>query len=112
MNNRQLAAAFGLSPHTSKKWSPEKRQAAIRDINAGVKVHLLPLISELAALCYKAQIYTGNTVQFYVYPDGSTFSITMMDARDLYEMIAPNCTPMNTATLSGAIAKVEALCHA
>jgi len=112
MNNRQLAAALGLSPNTTKKYDQAKRQAIIRDINAGVKVHLLPLISELAALCYKAQIYTGNTVQFYVYPDGSTFSITMMDARDLYEMIAPNCTPMNTATLSGAIAKVEALCHA
>jgi triphosphoribosyl-dephospho-CoA synthetase len=110
MKHRELALHFGLSVETVRRWSPEKRQAAIRDINAGVKVHLLPLISELAALCYKAQIYTGNTVQFYVYPDGSTFSITMMDARDLYEMIAPNCTPMNTATLSGAIAKVEELC--
>jgi triphosphoribosyl-dephospho-CoA synthetase len=106
----QIAAAHGITRSAVNKWSKAKRQAIIRDINAGVKVHLLPLISELAALCYKAQIYTGNTVQFYLYPDGSTFSITMMDARDLYEMIAPNCTPMNTATLSGAIAKVEELC--
>jgi hypothetical protein len=112
MNNRQLAAAFGLSPHTSKKWSPEKRQAAIRDINAGVRVHLLTLISELAALCYKAQIYTGNTVQFTIYPDGTAFSVVMLDAADLYEKITDHCTPMNTVNLARAIAKVEALCHA
>jgi len=110
MNNRQLAAAFGLSPHSTKKWSPEKRQAAIRDINAGVQVHLLPLISELAALCYKARFYTGNDVQFSIYPDGQVFSVIMLDGADLYEKITDHCTPMNTVNLCGAIAKVEELC--
>lgn len=67
MNNRQLAAAYDLSPNTTKKWSPEKRQQAIADLNRGIDPIIAQLVAECAMEAYRASRRTGFVVNFQPY---------------------------------------------
>jgi hypothetical protein len=113
MNNKTLAAHLGLSPHTTKKFSPEKRQQAISDINAGVDPIVSGLVGELATACYRASHYSKTSVapEFYVRDDiTSHFSVFVYDyANDngCHIVSADEQTPDN---LRAAIAKVLELC--
>jgi len=115
MNNKQLAAAYGLSPNTSKKWSPAKRAAAIADIEAGVKPVVADLVAELAKACYKASMHIKSAVCFDAYYGSSKawFNIHYNTGYGTpLTYLVESGTELNAINLSGAIAKVEELCHA
>jgi hypothetical protein len=101
MNNRQLAAALGLSPHTTKKYSPEKRAALIREIEAGVNPEVKRLIGELAQLCYVVSCKTGAecSTEFF----RTFFNVWHTGEYIIYD------AELNALALQGAIAKLEEL---
>ena len=113
MNNKQLAAHLGLSPNTTKKFSPDKRQQLTSDIKAGVKPSVHKLIGELASECYRASCYIGRHVNLDAYyaPTGGHFCVSYQQAGDdkLTYMVDP-FTALNAVNLSGAIVKVQELC--
>ena len=110
MNNKQLAAHLGLSPNTTKKFSPDKRQQLISDIEAGVKPSVHKLIAELASECYRAACYMGKHVQYDAYyaPTGGHFCVCYQQAGDdkLTYLVEP-FTALNAVNLNGAITKVQ-----
>jgi hypothetical protein len=115
MNNKQLAAHLGLSPNTTKKFSPEKRQQLITEAQQGINQQLAALIGELAIACYKASCRVGSSVVFDTYYGGnySSFSVHYRaNKEDKNLTFLTDCqTVLNCINLSGVISKVEALCQ-
>jgi len=116
MKHKDLAAAYGLSIETVRRWPAAKRAAAIADIEAGVQPQVAELVAELAKACYKASMYVKDNVLFdyYLCPEDAQFSRFTVHYRekgkaDLTYVVDP-FTPLTAINLSGAIAKVEELC--
>lgn len=113
MNNKQLAAAYGLSPNTTKKWDSVKRAKAVRDVEAGVLPHITDLISELSGACYRASCHVKSHVELsFNHFNGKAGSFQVYyrkPGEDENTWLIEPMTEVNTATLSGAIAKVEGL---
>jgi hypothetical protein len=115
MNNKQLAAHLGLSPNTTKKFSPEKRQQLITEAQQGINPQIAQLIGELATACYKASCRKGFNIQYAPYfsecEDGSAgrFSIYYLPADSAECVYVVKDQPITALHLHGAIARVEAL---
>ena len=114
MNNKQLAAHLGLSPNTTKKFAPEKRQAIIRDIQAGVQPAVADLVAELTKACYRASCYMKTSVTFdwYFGEHKSWFNVFHNNGYGTPLVYIVDDADLTAINLSGAIAKVEELCHA
>jgi len=113
MNNKQLAAHLGLSPHTTKKMPLIKRQQLITEAQQGINPQLATLIGELAIACYKASCRIGSSVVFDTYysREYSSFSVHYRaKPEDKNLTFLTDCqTVLNCINLSGVISKVEAL---
>ena len=106
MNNKQLAAHLGLSPNTTKKFSPEKRQQLITEAQQGINPHIATLIGELAIACYKAQARTGKGVKFDLWQANCAFEVFLFEPG---MSILVERSDLNCINLAGALAIVEAL---
>ena len=106
MNNKQLAAHLGLSPNTTKKFSPEKRQQLIAEAQQGINPHIADAIAKLSVACYKAQARTGKGVKFDLWQANCAFEVFLFEPgmKLLVERSDLNCI-----NLAGALAIVEAL---
>jgi hypothetical protein len=115
MNNKQLAAHLGLSPNTTKKFSPEKRQQLIAEAQQGINPQLAALIGELAVACYKATMRVGDNVLFdyFLCPSDMQFSWFNVHYRkkgdDQLTYVVESRADLNCITVAGAISLVEAL---
>jgi hypothetical protein len=115
MNNKQLAAHLGLSPNTTKKFSPEKRQQLIAEAQQGINPQLAQLIGELAVACYKATMRVGDNVLFdyWLCPTDMSFSWFNVHYRkkgdDQLTYVVESRTDLNCINVAGAISLVEAL---
>ena len=106
MNNKQLAAHLGLSPNTTKKFSPEKRQQLIAEAQQGINPHIADAIAKLAIACYKAQSRTGKGVKFDLWQANCAFEVFLFEPG---MKILVERSDLNCINLAGALAIVEAL---
>jgi hypothetical protein len=67
----EIAKAYGISRSAVEKWSPTKRQQAIRLLSAGVNPQIMELVGEVQRLCYAASMVLGETVVFRITASGS-----------------------------------------
>jgi hypothetical protein len=115
MNNKHLAAHLGLSPNTTKKFSPEKRQQLIAEAQQGINPQLAQLIGELAVACYKASMRIKDNVLFdyHTAPTNPEYGFFGIHYRKTGESeltyVVPNATRLNCINVAGAISAVEAL---
>ena len=115
MKHKDLAAAYGLSIETVRRWPAAKRAAAIADIEAGVQPAVADLVGELAKACYKASMHIKSAVCFDAYYGSSKawFNIHYNTGYGTpLTYLVDSGTELTAINLSGAIAKVEALSHA
>lgn len=107
---KQIADAHGLSYHSVKKWGKQKRDEAIRNLQAGVNPIIAELVGELQRECYVAMCHTGRSLEVY-FNGKDVFCVVMTDAYDYgieSDYIADNA-PLNPYELQGAIVKVKEL---
>jgi hypothetical protein len=115
MNNKQLAAYLGLSPHTTKKMSLAKRQQLITEAQQGINPHVAALIGDLATACYKASMRVGDNVLFdyFLCPSDMDFSWFCIHYRKKGDVqltyVVESMTDLNCINVAGAISLVEAL---
>lgn len=112
MNNSELARRLGKTPQAISKWSPAKRDEAIRNLQAGVNPIIAELVGELQRECYVAMCHTGITLEVY-FNGKDVFCVVMTETcgcgiESAY--IADNA-PLNPYELQGAIVKVKELYH-
>ncbi len=111
MTLQQLATLHGVTLHTVKKWSPEKRQRLIKEAQQGIIPQVAALIGELAVACYKAQARTGKCVKFELWHSNYAFEVLLFEL----SLVEPTSSmlversDLNCINLSGALALVEAL---
>lgn len=98
---KQIADAYGLSYHSVKKWSKEKRDEAIRNLQAGVNPIVAELVGELQRECYVAMCHTNE----YTYCE---ISFTVFNVWHKGGKLA-FCADLNPYELQGAIVKVKEL---
>lgn len=91
MNNRQLAAAYGLSPNTTKKWSIPKRQQAIADLNHGIDPIIAGLVAECAMEAYKASRRLGVNVSFQPFFGEGDDAVGLLDCFYFTDLMGKNC---------------------
>jgi hypothetical protein len=110
MKTKEIASAYQISVQAVNKWSPTKRQQAIRLLSAGVNPQIMELVGEVQRLCYAASMVLGETVVFAYYYDkqlGGHFNVHYFkDDTDDRIDVQKHCN-MNTGTLSQAIGKLE-----
>lgn len=114
MKLNEIAKAYGVTKSAVEKWSPTKRQQAIRLLSAGVNPQIMELVGEVQRLCYAASMVLGETVAFSYYYDeesGGYFNVhyyTDCDARvDVSLHVRMTINNLNGAisTLTGLINK-------
>ena len=106
MKHKDLAAAYGLSIETVRRWPADKRLQAIADIKAGINPHITEAIAKLSAACYKAQARTGKGVKFDLWQANCAFEVFLFEPG--MKMLVER-SDLNCINLAGALAIVEAL---
>jgi hypothetical protein len=104
MNLEQIAKAYGISGQAVGRWSQEKRQQAIAEIQAGANPEVKRLIGELAQACYVASCKTNETIFAEIWAHQANF-VVIDGAGFIVEG-----APINALALQGAIVKVQELC--
>lgn len=64
MKIKEIAKSYGVTVWAVNKWSPTKRQQAIRLLSAGVNPQIMELVGEVQRLCYAASCVRGDAVMF------------------------------------------------
>ena len=111
MKLNEIAKSYGVSRSAIEKWSPTKRQQAIRLLSAGVNPQIMELVGEVQRLCYAASMVLGETVVFAYYYDkqlGGHFNVHYFTDDDERVDISLH-SKMTTNNLSGAIATLTGL---
>ena len=112
MKLNEIAKSYGVSRSAIEKWSPTKRQQAIRLLSAGVNPQVMELVGEVQRLCYAASMVLGETVVFSYYYDkqlGGHFNVHYFkDDTDERVDISLH-VKMTTDNLSGSIATLTGL---
>ena len=104
MKLNEIAKAYGITKSAVDKWSPTKRQQAIRLLSAGVNPQVMELAGEVQRLCYAASCVRGDAVMFTATQHYATLTI----GTDSIESIEMG----NTGQLQAAIAKLESIIYA
>jgi len=112
MKHKDLAAAYGLSIETVRRWPATKRAAAIADIEAGVVPPIADLVAELTKACYRASCYMKTSVSFtwYFGEHKSWFNVFHNTGYGTPLVYIVDDADLTAINLSDAIAKVEELC--
>lgn len=84
MKTKEIASAYKISVQAVNRWSPTKRQQAIRLLSAGVNPQVMKLVGEVQRLCYAASFFVGQNVNFGLYVEGDSghFHIWHSDGKD------------------------------
>jgi hypothetical protein len=109
MKLNEIAKAYGVTKSAVEKWTPTKRQQAIRLLSAGVNPQIMELVGEVQRLCYAASMVLGETVVFAYYYDKESeghFNIHHFDERGSRGDVTKHAK-MTKETLSFAIIKLE-----
>lgn len=101
MTNKKLAEAYGVTLSAVEKWTPEKREQAKRDIQAGVNPEVARLLGELQRECYVASRHLQVNCSLVV--GGHDFDVW----RNITRIVCD--APLNPYELTGAIVKVQEL---
>lgn len=111
MNNSQIARAYGITPQAVRKWSLERRAAAVALLESGANPHVSEAICRLASACYAASMRTGKSVWFNptMTPFTKVFSVMAHDSGKLECEFIVETIELSLVALMGAIQTVEQL---
>ena len=111
MNNSQIARAYGITHQAVRKWSPERRSAAVAMLESGANPHVADAIGKLASACYVASMRTGKSIWFNptMTPFTKVFSVMAHDSNKKECEYVVDTIEQSLVALMGAIQAVEAL---
>lgn len=111
MNNSQIARAYVVTPQAVRKWSPERRAAAVSLLESGANPHIAEAIGRLASACYVASMRTGKSIWFNptMTPSTKVFSVMAHDSGKLECEFIVETIELSLVALMGAIQAVEEL---
>lgn len=111
MNNSQIARAYGITPQAVRKWSPERRAAAVELLESGANPHIADAIGKLAKSCYVASMRTGKSIWFNptMTPFTKVFSVMAHYSEKLECEFIVDTIELSLVALMGAIQTVEGL---
>ena len=111
MNNSQIARAYGITHQAVRKWSPERRTAAVALLKSGANPHVAEAIGKLSSACYVASMRTGKSIWFNptMTPFTKVFSVMAHDSDKKECEYVVDTIELSLVALMGAIQTVEAL---
>lgn len=111
MKLSEIAKAYGITVSGVKKWSPERRAAAVALLESGANPHVAEAIGKLASACYAASMRTGKSIWFNptMTPLTKVFSVMAHDRVKRECDYIVETIELSLVALMGAIQAVEAL---
>ena len=80
MKTKEIASAYQISVQAVNKWTPTKRQQAMRLLSAGVNPQVMELVGEVQRLCYAASCVRGDAVMFTCTQHYATLTVGLESA--------------------------------